>query len=150
MARANHTENQRCRRRRVYHSRRIGHIRTILLELEEQLGSPLARHVSIYSNFKISRFKTGSLQSASDSICTRPSAHELMTRKQIIRPQSVRSSSTSSEDSPGPLDRKDPSLASDLPFQRTLPPWIPKHDIPRGVLYAGQAVLTYLLMLAVM
>ena len=33
---------------------------------------------------------------------------------------------------------------------RVLPPFIASHDIPRGVAYALQALLTYLLMLAVM
>ncbi|KAI0824132.1 Ctr copper transporter [Trametes gibbosa] len=33
---------------------------------------------------------------------------------------------------------------------RTIPPFIPAHDIPRGVLYAFQALLTYALMLVVM
>ncbi|OCH96597.1 hypothetical protein OBBRIDRAFT_809092 [Obba rivulosa] len=35
-------------------------------------------------------------------------------------------------------------------FPRTIPPFIPTHDIPRGALYAVQAVLGYALMLAVM
>ncbi|KAI0651640.1 Ctr copper transporter [Trametes meyenii] len=33
---------------------------------------------------------------------------------------------------------------------RSVPPFIPSHDIPRGVLYAFQATLSYALMLAVM
>ncbi|OJT12575.1 hypothetical protein TRAPUB_10816 [Trametes pubescens] len=34
--------------------------------------------------------------------------------------------------------------------RRTLPPFILSHDVPRGALYAFQALLTYALMLAVM
>ncbi len=33
---------------------------------------------------------------------------------------------------------------------RTIPPFIPSHDVPRGVLFALQALLYYALMLAVM
>ncbi|KAI0670113.1 Ctr copper transporter [Trametes maxima] len=33
---------------------------------------------------------------------------------------------------------------------RSIPPFIPSHDIPRGVFYAFQAMLSYALMLAVM
>ncbi|KAG7099452.1 hypothetical protein E1B28_001303 [Marasmius oreades] len=35
-------------------------------------------------------------------------------------------------------------------FSRTLPPFILTHDIPRGLLYAVQALLGYILMLSVM
>ncbi|KAI0374383.1 hypothetical protein BV20DRAFT_961534 [Pilatotrama ljubarskyi] len=33
---------------------------------------------------------------------------------------------------------------------RTVPPFVPSHDLPRGVLYAFHTLLTYALMLAVM
>lgn len=33
---------------------------------------------------------------------------------------------------------------------RHIPPFIPSHDIPRGILFAVQMFITYLLMLAVM
>ncbi|KAI0639192.1 Ctr copper transporter [Trametes polyzona] len=45
------------------------------------------------------------------------------------------------------------SQSSSVPARRsprTLPPFIPSHDIPRGMLYAFQALLSYALMLAVM
>ncbi|KAG5719319.1 Protein P80 [Termitomyces sp. T112] len=35
-------------------------------------------------------------------------------------------------------------------FTRTIPPFILVHDIPRGLLHAGQALLAYVLMLSVM
>jgi hypothetical protein len=36
------------------------------------------------------------------------------------------------------------------PRQRISPPFIPSHDIPRGIIYMFQAALAYALMLAVM
>ena len=35
-------------------------------------------------------------------------------------------------------------------YRRTIPPFLWAHDLPRGLLYAGHALLGYLLMLAVM
>ncbi|KAL0950889.1 hypothetical protein HGRIS_007648 [Hohenbuehelia grisea] len=35
-------------------------------------------------------------------------------------------------------------------FQRTIAPFIPSHDFARGAMYAGQTLLAYILMLAVM
>jgi len=64
------------------------------------------------------------------------------------------SSSTCHEKSPDIAEEassvKDaPSLKQGRPA-RTLPPFIASHDIPRGVLFALQALLGYVLMLAVM
>ncbi|KAH9921949.1 Ctr copper transporter [Epithele typhae] len=42
------------------------------------------------------------------------------------------------------------SAAAPPSATRTYPPFIPSHDIPRGALFAFQALLYYLLMLAVM
>jgi hypothetical protein len=43
-----------------------------------------------------------------------------------------------------------PTLTHRLPPIRTIPPFIAEHDIPRGILFALQMFLGYLLMLAVM
>ena len=51
------------------------------------------------------------------------------------------------------LDPREPSLPPRpprLPHLRTIPPFIAEHDIPRGILFALQMFLGYLLMLAVM
>ena len=54
------------------------------------------------------------------------------------------------------LDSRDPPRPTNpprpprLPHLRTIPPFIAEHDIPRGVLFALQMFLGYLLMLAVM
>ncbi|KDQ19798.1 hypothetical protein BOTBODRAFT_169849 [Botryobasidium botryosum FD-172 SS1] len=42
------------------------------------------------------------------------------------------------------------SPVPNIPFKRTLPPFIPSHDIPRGVLQAVHSLIGYALMLAVM
>ena len=34
--------------------------------------------------------------------------------------------------------------------KRVIPPFIPMHDVPRGLIHAGQSLLVYTLMLAVM
>jgi copper transporter 1 len=43
-----------------------------------------------------------------------------------------------------------PSIPPRLPRLRAVPPFIAGHDIPRGILYAFQMFIGYLLMLAVM
>ncbi|TFK88567.1 hypothetical protein K466DRAFT_66691 [Polyporus arcularius HHB13444] len=43
-----------------------------------------------------------------------------------------------------------PSVIRARRSPRTIPPFIPSHDVPRGVLFALQALLYYALMLAVM
>jgi len=51
---------------------------------------------------------------------------------------------------------KSPALSSShqvktvKPRTRTIPPFIFSHDVPRGVLYAAQMLISYLLMLAIM
>jgi len=52
-----------------------------------------------------------------------------------------------SRDLPRPTN---PPRPPRLPHLRTIPPFIAEHDIPRGVLFALQMFLGYLLMLAVM
>jgi len=35
-------------------------------------------------------------------------------------------------------------------YPRAIPPFVPRYDIPRGLMYAGQSILRYMLMLVVM
>ncbi|KAF9512739.1 hypothetical protein BS47DRAFT_1297301 [Hydnum rufescens UP504] len=57
---------------------------------------------------------------------------------------------------PSPASNEKPNAASSISsgasrtFTRTIPPFIISHDIPRGVLFMGHALLRYMLMLAVM
>lgn len=71
-----------------------------------------------------------------------PSCHPLDTDESKVSGsvEEVKVSELKSQGSSAPLRRA----------PRTIPPFIPAHDIPRGALYAFQALLTYALMLAVM
>ena len=59
---------------------------------------------------------------------------------------------------PGSTRTASPSSATELSNEkfvmkvpaRTIPPFILAHDLPRGLIHAGQALLTYVLMLSVM
>ena len=54
------------------------------------------------------------------------------------------------EDLPSPAVRKGTGLRGVRNIMRTVPPFIPSHDIPRGLVYASQVALEFAFMLAVM
>ena len=76
-----------------------------------------------------------------------------------VRPQSMsknekekvpESAVTEVEDLPSPTVRKGMGLRGVRNIMRTIPPFIPSHDIPRGLVYGAQVALEFAFMLAVM
>ncbi|KAK7058260.1 hypothetical protein VNI00_001891 [Paramarasmius palmivorus] len=64
---------------------------------------------------------------------------------------SARASTPSSENCCGSEESEEPKkISRSVPATRVIAPFIASHDIPRGFLYAIQALLGYVLMLAVM
>lgn len=72
-----------------------------------------------------------------------------------VSPVSSNDTSEKSLDLKRDIQEEPRQMLSSLPnrqanYTRTIPPFIPAHDLPRGIMHGAQALLGYLLMLAVM
>jgi copper transporter 1 len=89
-------------------------------------------------------------------------SHDLAVASQRISPSSKINSTETHElmrdgiqeineqQSKAPAGSNSPQARTVKPRMRTIPPFVVAHDVPRGILYAVQMLVSYLLMLAIM
>jgi len=89
-------------------------------------------------------------------------SHDLSAASQRVSPSSKIDSTETKElmrdgiqeineqQSKAPADSNGPQARTVKPRRRTIPPFVVAHDVPRGILYAVQMLVSYLLMLAIM
>lgn len=118
----------------------------------------MASKVIRISPISISLFKAHHLPRALDLT----TSHDLSVASQRISPSSKTDLTETNElmrdgiqevnvqQSKAPASSNSPQARTVKPRRRTIPPFVVSHDVPRGILYAVQMLISYLLMLAIM